>query len=524
MHESLVETRNVDKFSVLAQVCCTVPLDTAVLAQVSIVASPAPRRRWPDLVWSGDIAPAVASRAVAAGELRRIARGIYVPARADPHMTVARNWQRILAKTFPGALIVDGSARAMRPLNGMLFVDHPRRTALVLPGLRIEPREGPGPVEGDIPGPEGIWMSSPARGLLDNLAEPTERLMEQTDVERWVDDLIALYGVDGINRIRDQARAIAPSIRRRQAFERLNSIIRGSLSTGPGRVLKSRELRARAGGLPIDATRLGRFEALAGYLADLAPEPLPALPEFADRRTLLSFYEAYFSNYIEGTEFTLDEAAEILFEQFIPAQRPQDAHDILGTYQLVSDPVSAARTAHDSGAFASLLRDRHGILMAGRPEVDPGDFRRINVRAGATQFMRHEQIEGTLAAGFDVGARLIDPFARALFAHFLVAEVHPFADGNGRMSRVMLNSELSAAGESRIIVPTGFRDEYITSLRAATHNDAFQSMASVLSFARRWTARMDFSTRKVAEPLLDRTNALLEPSEALRLGLRLTMP
>ncbi len=86
-----------------------------------------------------------------------------------------------------------------------------------------------------------------------------------------------------------------------------------------------------------------------------------------------------------------------------------------------------------------------------------------------------------------------------------------------------LNAELSAAGESRIIVPTGFRDEYIASLRAASHNDRFAAMVSVLGFARRWTARMDFSSRAVAEPLMERTNALREPAEALRLGLRLTM-
>ena len=33
---------------------------------------------------------------------------------------------------------------------------------------------------------------------------------------------------------------------------------------------------------------------------------------------------------------------------------------------------------------------------------------------------------------------------------FLIAEVHPFADGNRRTARIMMNAELAAAGEERI--------------------------------------------------------------------------
>ena len=32
----------------------------------------------------------------------------------------------------------------------------------------------------------------------------------------------------------------------------------------------------------------------------------------------LPFFEAYFSNFIEGTEFAVDEAAEIVFKGHIP--------------------------------------------------------------------------------------------------------------------------------------------------------------------------------------------------------------
>ena len=481
-------------------------------------------RRWPDLVWSRDHDPAVLSRATADGQLRRIARGLYVSADLDPQVVVARYWARILAREFPGAILVDASARWLAPRDGRLFVLHGRRSPLVLPGLRIEPREGPGPLPTDHPGPDGIWFSSDARGLLDNLATPSERLLDRVELERWIEQVAARHnGESYLNDVRDQARAIAGQIRRREAFERLNVIIRATPATGPMSALRSRELQARAAGSPIDPLRVARLETLARFLGDFAPDPMPASPGAVGRRTLLPFYEAYFSNYIEGTEFTLDQAAEIVFERRMPAQRPEDAHDILATYRLVSESGWLGRTAATADEFAEVLRRRHEILMSARPDKDPGNFRQINVRAGATPFVVWQQIEGTLAAGFAAGASLRDPFARAVFVHFLVAEVHPFSDGNGRSARMAMNAELSAASEVRIVIPTGFRNDYLGGLQGATSNDLFDPMVRILAFARRWTAQMDFSSREVAEDLLERTNALVDPGVAIRDGIKLRL-
>ena len=54
--------------------------------------------------------------------------------------------------------------------------------------------------------------------------------------------------------------------------------------------------------------------------------------------------------------------------------------------------------------------------------------------------------------GFEMYRTLDTPSRRAAFIHFLVSEVHPFADGNGRVPRMMMNAEkgFREGGESKL--------------------------------------------------------------------------
>jgi Fic family protein len=74
-------------------------------------------------------------------------------------------------------------------------------------------------------------------------------------------------------------------------------------------------------------------------------------------------------------------------------------------------------------------------------------------------------VEGTLRYGFRYFQLLKEPLAKAIYMMFLVSEVHPFLDGNGRIARIMMNAELVHGGQSRIIVPTVFREDYLLALR-----------------------------------------------------------
>ena len=62
---------------------------------------------------------------------------------------------------------------------------------------------------------------------------------------------------------------------------------------------------------------------------------------------------------------------------------------------------------------------------------------------------------------------------------FMIIEVHPFLDVNGRIARIMKNAELDTKGLSKIIIPIFYREDYMGSLKKLTKlrdRDAYISM------------------------------------------------
>jgi len=352
----------------------------------------------------------------------------------------------------------------------------------------------------------------------------TLRTLTRPELEEWLEALIDQRGEEGFRVLREQVRELAPPLGLEDELRLLDPLMGAVLGTRQVRAASAR-LRARQRGFPYDANRVELFEALFEALERIAPPIRPVLDPDAPRHRFLPFFDAYFSNFIEGTEFAVEEAREIVFEGVIPSSRPEDAHDVIGTYRLVSDRAEMSRVpADDANELIVLLKERHRVLMEGRPDRHPGVFKRETNRVGNVQFVAPTLVEGTLREGFNVYRRLAAPFARAVFQTFLVSEVHPFDDGNGRIARVMMNAELVTASEQRIIVPQVYRNNYLMSLRALTVNGRADALIRTLDFAQRYTGSIDYSTFEVARAMLEETNAFGDPVEADATGARLVLP
>lgn len=471
------------------------------------------------------------SRAVRTGKLRRIASRLYTPNFVDaPEAIVRRNLWSIVADYFPGALIADRTALENAPApDGSICLITERGRNVRLPGITLRPRRGLRPLAADRPFLSGLFLCSTARAYLENM-RPTRargglnrRTLSRVEIEERLDVLVRRSGEAGAARLRDEARAVAREggfAQEAAAFDALLGALHGTREAR----LHTPVARARRRGRPYDPDRLALFEALFAALRDHPPFPRVAPRRGPESWAALAFFEAYFSNFIEGTEFAVEDAADIVFRGVIPDQRPEDAHDVLGTWRIVSDKEEMRRTAGSPHVFQTLLRTRHAAVMAGRRGTGPGEFKKSPNRAGLTVFVAPDLVRGTLERGFDLARGLETPFQRAVFVKFLVSEVHPFTDGNGRTARIMMNAELVGGGQERIVIPTIYRDNYLAALRALSQNGICEPLIRMLDYAQRWTAAVDWrSVRETAEQLTA-LNAFLDPLEAETDGRRLRMP
>ena len=470
------------------------------------------------------------SRLVSSGKLRKLASRLYTSdLESAPGVIVRRNLWDIVAGYFPGALVADRTALEIEPAtaDGSMCLVTNSGADIQLPGVRLRPRRGAPPQSDDRPFMKGLYLSSPARAFLDNLRPSRarggrcRRTLPRAEVEARLEQLLSTDGAAAVGRMWDDARRLAQRIGREA--EVLAGML-GAMSGTREAPLVSDIARARARREPYDAPCLELCGRLQRALLRTPPKPCPAASRDGIGESTLAFYDAYFSNFIEGTEFEVEEAERIVFKGRIPSERPADAHDILGVWRVVSDSAGMRRLPGTADELLETLRTRHEQVKGGRPEQGPGRFKSVANHAGGTTFVAPEAVVGTLRRGFELYGTLEAPFSRAVFVHMLVSEVHPFADGNGRVARIMMNAELVAANEERIVIPTVYRPDYIASQRALSGHGESTPVMRMLDFAQRWTHAVEWTTVAKTARSLEGTGAFLTEVQADAAGRRRRMP
>jgi hypothetical protein len=423
---------------------------------------------------------------------------------------------------LPGCIVSHRSAIEQRPTaGGQYFVTGPYRRDVDLPGVKVRAAKGPGPLQSDVRIPHrhaDIYISGQARALLENLqfsrGEPAERRTLGVEfVEQWLDRFIASHSSSEVNRLRDASREIAGLIGMTEHSQKLDGLLGVLLGTRKGKLVTPVAI-ARAARQPYDSERLPLFESLARELQQ-SPLFVPPADPRADAQ-LQAFVETYFSNFIEGTEFDIDVALDIVVNGRPLKYREDDSHDILGTYQAILGSKRDSSLPESAESFVQRLREWNRQVIESRHDKTPGEFKTEANRAGQTVFVQPELVLGTLVRGYEYIMSATTPANRAALAMFVVAEVHPFNDGNGRTARIAMNHFLTNANLTRIIVPTIYRDDYITSLKAMTNGHA-APMPRMLSVAARFSRWLDMSTKDRCFAALERSNALQEDHKQFRL-------
>lgn len=427
------------------------------------------------------------ARATKAGTMRKLASKLYTDdLNSAPEEIVRRHRLEIAAHFYPGAVISHRTALEGNNVSpgGKFHLTMPNAAAPVrkLPGLEIRIWRSPASQADDTHLPLGdgreLFTSSQARAVLENMQiarahggdEP--KTLSNEELERWLDRHLRIFGTPWIDQLRQQAEGLATRFDWSREQQELNQLVAAIQGEPSSYRLITDLLRSRARGKPYDSERMTLFGTIHARLAAerFVELPKPPTNELENR----AFWEAYFSNFIEGTKFTVEEARVIVYDReaakALESKRPDDAHDIRETHRLIIDADISSEVPKDASHLLELLKRRHARMMASRLNIKPGAFKETNNVFGSRVFVAPELVAETLARGWPAGRALPSATARALYVLFLIAEVHPFNDGNGRISRLGMNAELEASGQARLIIPTSLRNDYLTVLEALTAN------------------------------------------------------
>ena len=88
----------------------------------------------------------------------------------------------------------------------------------------------------------------------------------------------------------------------------------------------------------------------------------------------------------------------------------------------------------------------------------------------------------------------------------------------------MMNAELIAANEERIVIPTVYRPDYVAAQRALSVHGEATPVVRMLDFARSWTLAINWTTVVETEERLQRSNAFLTEQQADTAATRLRIP
>lgn len=469
------------------------------------------------------------SRELKAGRLRKLASKLYTDdLKSPPETIIRRNRLQIAAHFYPEAVLSHRTALEGGSLSpaGKLNLSLPRKGVppRKLPGLEIRVWHGPAPQANDIRTPLGdglvLYSACEERAVLENFqiararADDESKTLSAQKLENWFERQQRLVGPSWLPQLEAKVQQLANELdwqRELECFEQFIAALSGKPSNHQ---LVSDLAISRARGKPYDPDRIALFAELHTHLAG---EPFPDLPTPpVEEHQNRAFWEAYFSNFIEGTKFTVEEAQELVKETEnatnLELKRPEDAHDVKETYRLIIDPNISGAVAKNQDDYMNLIIRRHARMMATRHDVEPGVFKSQNNEVGSRTFVKPELVRETLARGWSASRELKSAAARAFYMLFVVAEVHPFKDGNGRISRLGMNAIFEEAQQMRLIIPTSLRNDYMSVLEALTLNGNAKPYVAFAHKLIDFNSRMPFTSFEVSYEHFKKTGALDEPT------------
>lgn len=183
-------------------------------------------------------------------------------------------------------------------------------------------------------------------------------------------------------------------------------------------------------------------------LSALRPLPEEALKKIQDALDIEYTYE---SNRIEGNTLTLQETALVVNEGVTISGKSMREHlEAINHAEAISYIKDIAK--QDIEISERTIKEIHALILHGIDRENVGRYRTVPVMiSGSTHmppqpYLVEKQMEDFILRFKQMEKEKIHPVLIAAYLHDELVRIHPFIDGNGRTSRLLMNLYLLRHG------------------------------------------------------------------------------
>lgn len=200
-----------------------------------------------------------------------------------------------------------------------------------------------------------------------------------------------------------------------------------------------------------------------------ALRPLPAFTLKSLREKLLLEW-TYNSNAIEGNTLTINETKVVLEGITVGGKTMREHLEVINHRDAI---MYVEEIVHKEETLSEWqIENLHRLVFKGINDEYAGVYRNQQVFISGAKhtppapYLIHEKME-QLLDWYDFEGSQLHPVVRGAMLHTIFVGIHPFIDGNGRTSRLLLNLELMKDGYPPVIIKVENRLAYYEALDKA---------------------------------------------------------
>ncbi len=174
----------------------------------------------------------------------------------------------------------------------------------------------------------------------------------------------------------------------------------------------------------------------------------------------------YNSNRIEGNTLKLRDTKLLLEDGLAPAKKMDDIKETEAHQKVFFDVIEYEGEIDED----TLLKWHYDLLRDTQFEI-AGTYRKHNVAISGSEFtpIHHVEVEVAMQRFFDwlnkgITELILHPIELGALAHLKLVTIHPFSDGNGRISRLLMNWIFNRYNFPMLIIEYKRRASYYSAL------------------------------------------------------------